>query len=130
MSRITGKFIAVILALWLPLFSGNALAMSVAMRTTHHGSHSAVAAQQDALHCDSTAQQHAHHAAVAPDQSAGHQSAAEECGVCHLACCGYLAVTSLEVTGGQPPATVFLPASAQFRSITSTPLDPPPLARI
>lgn len=134
MSRTFGKFIAVILAIWLPLFSGNALAVSVAMQSMGGDCHSA-AAQQDELkpHCASTVQQHAHHEQLAADTelSAGHQDqpAGEDCGTCHLACCGYLAAVSIEVMGAQPSALLYLPATAQFQSITSTPLDPPPLAR-
>ncbi len=131
MFRATRKFIAVILAIWLPLFSGNALAMSVAMQAMRGDCHS-TAAQQDELHCASTVQQHAHHDQLAAeqDQSTSHQgNAGDDCGTCHLACCGYLAAASIEVMGAQPSAMLYLPATAQFQSITSTPLDPPPLAR-
>jgi len=132
MLRTTRKFIAVILAIWLPLFSGNALAVSVAMQSMHGDGHPAVT-QQGTPHCDSTVQQHAHHAqpAADQDQSAGHQGqpAGDDCGTCHLACCGYMAAASIEVTDAQPSARLFTPLSTQFQSITPIPLDPPPLAR-
>jgi hypothetical protein len=134
MSHTVGKFIAVILAIWLPLFSGNALAVSVAMQSMGGGHHSVVA-QQGEPHtdCASTVQQHTQHARLAADQdqSAGHQEqpAGEDCGTCHLACCGYMAAASIEVTDAQPSDRLFTPFSTQFQSITSTPLDPPPLAR-
>jgi len=130
MFRTTRQFIAVILAIWLPLFSGNALAVSVAMQSA--GGDCPAVAQQDRLrqHCISTMQQHAQF----PADQAGHQDqqdpAGEDCGTCHLACCGYLAAVSIEVMGDQPSARLFLPISTQFQSITSTPLDPPPLARV
>ena len=134
MSHAAGKFIAVILAIWLPLFSGNALAVSVAMQPMGGDHHSIVVQQGEPdAHCASTMQQHPHHAqpAADQDQSAGHQDqlAGEDCGTCHLACCGYLAAASIEVMGAQPSAMLFLPTTAQFQSITSTLLDPPPLAR-
>ena len=142
MFRATRKFIAVILAIWLPRFSGNVLAVSVAMQAMRGDCHS-TAAQQDELHCASTMQQHAHHDQLAADQSAGHPDqqnqgqqnqdqqnpAGEDCGTCHLACCGYMAAAPIEVMEAQPAAKLFTLLSTQFRSITSTPLDPPPLAR-
>jgi len=136
MLRTFGKFIAVILAIWLPLFSGNALAASIAMQSMGGDRHSAVAKQGEPhAHCASTVQQHTQHAQLATDQdqSAGHQDqpnpADENCGTCHLACCGYMVAAPAKVMGAQPSARLFATLSSQFQSITSTPLDPPPLAR-
>lgn len=136
MLRTIGKFIAVILAIWLPLFSGNALAVSVAMQAMGGDRHSAVAQQGEPhAHCVSIMQQHTQHAQLAADQdqSAGHQEQqnhdGKDCGTCHLACGGYMAAASIEVMKAQPSARLFTPLSSQFQSITTTPLDPPPLAR-
>lgn len=136
MSRTIGKFIAVILAIWLPLFSGNALAVSIAMQAMGGDRHGAVAQQgEPRMHCPSTAQQHMQHSRLAADQnqSADHQEqqnpAGENCGTCHLACCGYMATAPIEVMEAQPSARLFTPLLSQFQSITTTPLDPPPLAR-
>jgi len=128
MSHTVGKYIAVILAIWLPLFSGNALAVSVAMQSMGGDCHPAMALKGEPRpHCASTAQQHAQHEQLAAvdDRSAG-----EDCGTCHLACCSYLAAASFEVMADHPSAVLYSPVSTQFQSITSTPLDPPPLARI
>jgi hypothetical protein len=126
MYRATGKFVAVLLAIWLPLFSGNALAMSVAMQ--RGGSHP-VAAQQEA-HCDPVMQQHAYHDAADQNQSVGQEhSDGGDCGICHLACCGYLATALVKVADARPPALRFLPVLTYFHSFTTAPLDPPPLAR-
>jgi hypothetical protein len=143
MSRLSRQFVAVLLAIWLPLFSGNALAVSVVMQAdccdghassvqpvethSHHASehrhmqHNRLAMQQDqaAGHCD---QQNDHH---------DHQSSScKSCGVCHLACCGYLAAVAIELAAVQPLALSFTSYSLQFQSVISTPLDPPPLARV
>jgi bacterioferritin-associated ferredoxin len=145
MLHTAGKFIAVILAIWLPLFSGNTLAVSIAMQAMGGDCHSAVAQQGEARpHCASTVQQHAQHEQLAagqgqsaghPDQQNQHQQnqhqqnpAGEDCGTCHHACCSYLAAASIEVTEAQPSAGLYSLVSTQFQSITSTPLDPPPLA--
>jgi len=137
MSRTIGKFIAVILAVWLPLFSGNALAVSIAMQSMTGDCHSAVA-QRGEPHkdCASAMQQPMHHAQLdaATDQSTGHQeqqnSAGKNCGTCHLACCGYMVAAPAKVMEAQPSARLFTPLLSQFQSITTTPLDPPPLARV
>ncbi|OGT09932.1 MAG: hypothetical protein A3J49_19410 [Gallionellales bacterium RIFCSPHIGHO2_02_FULL_57_16] len=134
MHRTIGKFIAVILAIWLPLFSGNALAASIAMQAMTGDCHSAVA-QQEEPHkgCASAMQQHHAQLDAKTDQSAGHhdrQNADDEnCGTCHLACCGYMVTASAKAMEVQPSARMFATISSQFQSITSTPLDPPPLAR-
>ena len=141
MSHATGKFIAVILAIWLPLFSGNALAASVAMQAMAGGHHTAVVQPgEPQSHCPSTMQQHAHQDQydASLDQSASHpeqqnqdqqNAPGENCGTCHFACCGYMAAATVEVTDAQSPARLFASMSTQFQSINSTPLDPPPLAR-
>jgi len=143
MFRTIKKFIAVLLAVWFPLFSGNALAVSVAMQTMS-GDCCAAVAQQDEHHARHATTTHQHtqpvQIAVLQDQSAqchepqnDHQdqqnSPCENCGVCHLACSGYLATVAIKVAESQPLAQLFTDFSAQFQSIASTPLDPPPLAR-
>jgi len=136
MHRTIGKFIAVILAIWLPLFSGNALAASIAMQSVSGNCHSAAAQQSEHQpHCASTMQQPMHHAQIdtGMDQPAGHQDqpnpAGDNCGTCHSACCGYMVTASAKAMEVQPSARMFATISSQFQSITSTPLDPPPLAR-
>lgn len=137
MSRTIGKFIAVTLAIWLPLFSGNALAVSVVMQSMAGDCHSALAQQSEHQpHCASTMQQPMHHAQLDEDanQSGSHHdqqnTTDDNCGTCHLACCGYLATATIDVMGAQPSVSLFTIFSTQFQSITSTPLDPPPLARV
>ena len=134
MSHTAEKFIAVILAIWLPLFSGNALAASVAMQAMAGAHHSAVTEPGESMsHC--AAMQHAPqtHPDANLDQSAGHQgqqnAAGDSCGTCHLACCAYLAAAPVEVTKAQSAARLFASLSTQFQSTTPAPLDPPPLAR-
>ena len=116
--------------LWLPLFSGSALAASLAMQ----------AQQGD---CHQTAMQHGedmsmHHHDAAMDQAATHDhSAAQDqtdsscnaCGVCHLACSGYLAVPGLAAPDMPQAVAATTPYTVSFHSVTSTPLVPPPLVR-
>lgn len=137
MSQSARKFIAVLLALWLPLFSGSVLAASVSMQY-HLGQDHSVQSHDDSdqlatmQHGDSCEQQFAsasdtqHHAA-----SHDHQDKkCTACGVCHLACSGYLAVSDLSgLTQHQPEATVAV-YLLSFNSTTSLPLLPPPLARV
>ena len=137
MSHSLRKFIAILMLLWLPLFSGNVLAVSVVMQTMDDGHQGTVAQQGEPhMHCSATVQQHAQHArlAVAQDQSADHQdqqsSAHENCGTCHFACGGYMATASIKVMDAQPLVRLFTTPSPQFQSITLIPLDPPPLARV
>ena len=138
MFRPIGKFVAVLLAIWLPLFSGSALAASVAMQTTsgdchpvavqpnrHHTPHVSTNHQHDSLHNDQPAASQ-HHAAVQHDQQ---NSSCKDCGVCHFACSGYLATVTVSVTGDQLLAQNYTSSSTQFQSFSSAPLDPPPLAR-
>ncbi|MDO8351653.1 MAG: DUF2946 domain-containing protein [Gallionella sp.] len=121
----TRKFIAVLLAVWLPLFSGGVLAESLSMQlqrgSCHEAAHNAVA------------DEHAHHSlapAAVEDQSTDpHGSSCNACGVCHLACSGYLAGSNLSGLAVQRAAISVVSYLLSFHSITSIPLLPPPLAR-
>lgn len=130
------KFVAILVLLWLPLFSGNALAVSIVIQAMGGDCHTIVSQQGEPhLHCPPSAQQYAQRFQLAADQgqSTGYQeqqgSDSNSCGVCHLACCGYLATAPIEVTDIQLPVRLSTFVSTQFQSFTSAPLDPPPLAR-
>jgi hypothetical protein len=145
--RLPRKVIAVLLAIWLPLFSGNALAASIAMQSMSGDCHvvKPVAVQHGTApssanhsHLASTTHQHMQLAAdrstvLQAQQSHQHDQqdpAHNDCGVCQLACCGYLAAVTIVVAQIHLSGQLFAPASMQFQSITSAPLDPPPLARV
>jgi hypothetical protein len=136
MFRLFSKFVAVLLVVWLPLFSGNALAASIALQSMNGDCHTAVAQQVShrSQHV-SASHQHIHHAqpAANQDQSAEphdqQNSSCDNCGVCQLACSGYLAAVVINVAEAQLSAQSFMLSSAQFQSVTSAPLDPPPLVR-
>jgi hypothetical protein len=140
MLRTFKKFIAVLLAVWLPLFSGNALAMSVAMPTMDGDC--PMAAQQGGHDSQQTSAAHQYtqppHLAAHQDAPAGdcdnHQdqqsSTHGNCGVCQLACCGYMAAATIKTSKAQLLAQLFTPVLTQFQSTTPTPLDHPPLARV
>lgn len=144
MVYLSRKFVAVVLALWFPLFSGNALAVSVAMQAMNGDCRTAVT-QQVSLPSqhDSVAHQHMHHAQQAgdQDQAAAHQeqpnssnyqqkSPCNNCGVCQLACSGYLAPVTISVADDEPFSQSFILVSTQFQSVTLALLVPPPLALV
>ncbi len=122
------KLFALLLAVWLPFFSGHALATSITMQMMA-GSCPMIAAMHD--HAQTTQQ------SADQDQAAGHgsegagqNSSCHDNGVCHFACMGYLAAVDNAVKHNQPAAQTYLQFSILFQSITSAPLDPPPLARV
>ena len=114
MFRLPRKFVAVLMLLWLPLSSGNALAVSVSMEA--HGT------------CHEMAMSDMQHHDIHP-HAVRHGMSCDDCGVCHLACAGYLAVPSLELAILQLDGQPLTPYLASFHSYTPTPLDPPPLTR-
>ena len=152
MFQFARKFIAVLLALWLPFFSGSALAASVSMQfhsgQFHAGQfHSgqaqqmnhepsyyedghdfAMPAMQQAMQEGDSCEQHVGAAdAHAQDH---HDKKCAACGVCNIACSGYLAVSCLSgliLQQADASLTVYL---LSFDSTTSIPLLPPPLARV
>jgi len=129
------KYLAIFLAIWLPLFSGYALANSIVMQNMHgdcHGAQQVSIAPQN----EPDLHQHMHHVQLTADkhQPAGqHHSQIpacnDNCGVCQLACSGYLATVTFVVLEAQPSSQTFTLVSTQYQSITSAPLVPPPLAR-
>lgn len=125
MSRLTRKFVAVLMLLWLPLFSASALAASVSMQMPQGHCQEAAASQAMA---DMDMGEHPHHGempAMADEQSPSCSS----CGICHLACTAYLAVPGVGLSAIQPGAHEIAPYLVSFHSVTSAPLLPPPLAR-
>jgi hypothetical protein len=133
MMRLTRKFVAVLLAVWLPLFSGNALAASIGMRASS-GDCDVMRPVSHLSQHDSSLHQHMHHHQLAANQEQQniphHQrhSSCNDCGVCQVACSGYLAAVMINVADAQPAPQSFTLSASQFQSFTSAPLDPPPLA--
>jgi len=126
MIRITEKFAAVLMAVWLPLFAGNALAVSIGMQTVSGHCHEFQAANAGANH---TYQASTLHQSMQQDQQADqNQLPHKDCGVCQLSSCGYMASASVEVVKAAVASIPYLPVSAQFQSVVYVPLVPPPLA--
>lgn len=127
------KFVAVLLAIWLPLFSGNALAESVAMQSKGGGCHAAVA-QQSGHHLRHVQAGHLHQTQLAanPDLPSGHHeqqnSSCKNHTVCHLACCGYVAGSAPVIIAAQQADRIFAPYLDTPRTLTLPLFDPPPLA--
>ncbi|MBU0622360.1 MAG: DUF2946 domain-containing protein [Gammaproteobacteria bacterium] len=125
MSRQIRKFVAVLMLLWLPLFTGNALASSIAMQMQQGGCDEAAAMQ--AMSHQDMGEHHMHHEMPAAADESG--TACNDCSLCHLACTGYLAVPEAELVAALAPALETTPYLVVLNSHTSAPLVPPPLAR-
>lgn len=130
MSKLTRKFVAVLMLLWLPLSGASAFAATISMQMQRGAGHEA--AMQEMQHAD--AGEHQHHCGTSDMQDqAGTQehgdSTCNACGVCHLACSGYLAVPAVAAPEGQASAPLAAPYRVSFHSVVFTPLLPPPLAR-
>lgn len=112
--------------LWLPIFTGSALAASVSMRLQQGGCHES-AMSQAMVHEDMGMGDHQmHHDQTPVDE---HSPSCSDCGLCHLACTAYLAVTGAAVTAFDATALESTPYLVVFHSRTSAPLVPPPLVR-
>jgi len=111
MSNRARKLIAVLLAIWLPLFSGSALAASVMMQLPSDS------CQEMEMKMDG------HDMKPASAQC-------DTCDVCHLACGSYLAVQAISHPDALPAVATVTPYLFSFNSITSLPLLPPPLALV
>lgn len=120
MTRSARKFVAMLMLLWLPIFTGSALAATVSMQLPHGSCHEA----QTMMHGD-THEHHPHHREQAPADE--HAPSCNTCGVCHLACTGYLAVPSTELAAVSTGTADITPYLVAFRSVTFAPLVPPPL---
>lgn len=124
MSPFLKKLIAVLLAIWLPLMTGNSLAASIPMQLQQGSCHEMDEMQAMEGHHHSAADQD--FAQPGQDQSDGSCS---NCGICHLACSGYLAVPGINAPTLQQDNDSLTPYLLSFHSITSIPLLPPPLSR-
>jgi hypothetical protein len=124
MSRLFRKLIAVLMLLWMPIFTGSALAASVSMQLPKGGCDEAAMSQAMSNTAMAMGEHHMHHGEK-PVPAGEHST----CGVCQLACTGYLAVPSVEMSAVLKVARESTPYLAAFSSIPSTPLLPPPLVR-
>jgi len=126
MSRLSRKFVAVLMLLWLPIFTGSAFAASVSMQLQRGTCHE-VATSTAMSHDDSDPHQHHSEAPTVTEQQ---DTSCSACGICHLACTGYLIAPNGETAAEQAASLESTPFLAVFSSFTSAPLDPPPLARV
>lgn len=129
MTRSARKFIAVIMLLWLPVFTGSALAASVSMQLSQGGCHES-AASQSMSHAGMDMGEHHIHHGDKPIPADEHSPSNSVCGVCHLACTAYLAVPVVSIAAAPSAAGEITPYLVVFNSVTSVPLLPPPLVRV
>jgi hypothetical protein len=128
MTRFARKFVAVLMLLWLPVFTGSALAASVSMQLPQAGCHETATAQTMSHEGMDMGEHHMHHSDV-PASADEHNPSCSSCGVCHLACTGYLGVPDVAMAAVQTAALETTPYLVVFHSFTSAPLVPPPLVR-
>ena len=126
MFRSSRKFIAVFLLMWLPLFTGSALAATVSMQMQQGKSHEVAAANMMSHAGMAGHHQHPCKMQASTDE---HGPSCDTCGVCHLACTGYLAVPGMKMIPVQTASSEVTPYLVSFDSIVSAPLVPPPLVR-
>ena len=110
--------------LWLPVFTGSALAESVAMQVQHDCCPASGISQMDMDHAGMDMGDHQMQHDDMPTPGGDHGA----CGVCQLACSAYMAVP-LVSTPVQTATREITPFLLAFDSVTFTPLLPPPLAR-
>jgi hypothetical protein len=128
------KFIALLLAIWLPLFSGSALAGAVAMQAKGGDCHVAVTQLNEHYpHHISTTHEHQGQLAANSDLPSGQQdqpnTSCKNHAICHLACCGYVANSILTIVAEQQPDRAFTPYLVTPRTLTLPLFDPPPITR-
>jgi hypothetical protein len=133
MTRSTRKFIAVIMLLWLPVFTGSALAASVSMQLPQGECHDA-AMSHEAMNMDMAMDMNMDMSNMSMDEhqpvpAGEHGPSCNDCGVCHLACTGYLTVTGVSAAVAHTAAIEITPYLVAFNSVTTVPLLPPPLVR-
>jgi hypothetical protein len=127
MNRLTRKFIAVLMLMWLPIATGSALAASISMQMPRAADCHETAEMQAMSHDGMTGHHMHHHEMPAPAEK--QDASCDTCGVCHLACAGYLAVPAAATVAVQTAAREATPYVVFFQSVTSVPLLPPPLVR-
>ncbi len=131
MNRTFRNFVAILLAIWLPLFSGAAFASSVAMQNMSGDCEKMSMLDIGTLPASSL---HHDYAVGSHDITDGqHDQENSPCSnhsVCHFACIGYLVTVVVNETAVQQFASVYSNAATQFQSYISALLDPPPLARV
>ncbi len=133
MNRFIKKITAVLMLLWLPVFTGNALAASVSMQLPQGECHDA-AMSHEAMNMDMAMDMNMDMTNMNMDEhqqvpAGEHSPSCNDCGICHLACTGYLSVPGVSIAAVQTAAREITPYLVVFNSVTSVPLLPPPLVR-
>jgi len=108
--------------LWLPVFSGSALAASVSMQMPSSSCHEAMSSHA------MSGETH-QHASTMHSSSDKHAPASGGCGLCHLACTAFLSADSQKLVPLESTASIATPYLVVFISVSSAPLLPPPLVR-
>jgi hypothetical protein len=125
MSPLLRKLVAVLMLLWMPIFTGSALAASVSMQLPQGGCDEAAMSQAMSSIAMAMGEHHMHHGEK-PVPAGKHST----CAVCQLTCTGYLAMPCIEMSAVLTAARENTPFLVAFSSVPSIPLLPPPLVRV
>lgn len=122
------KCVAVFLAIWLPLFSGSAFAISVGMQMQRSSCHGASMRHQQSSEAETDQKAHTE-VSTEHHQTSSHNPKdlpCKACGVCHFACNGSVLLSNIDGLSTQQADSLFIPNLFSFHSISSTPLLHPP----
>jgi len=129
MTRSARKFISAIMLLWLPVFTGSALAATIPMQLPHGECHDSAMSHESMKMGNMDMGKHHMHQGIKHATTDENSPNCSSCGVCHLACTGYLAVPGADILALQAVVLEITPYLVVFKSFTSAPLVPPPLVR-
>ena len=123
MRKLTRKFVAVLLMLWLPLSMGSALASVITMQMQHGDRHELTIPGMQNQDMGVQVPHHGQHLHRQTDKSCN------GCGTCHLACNAYMTASHASAPAMLLPAQEYVPQLVSYESVSTIPLLPPPLAR-
>jgi len=131
--HLSKRFFSVFLAIWLPLFSGYALADSIEVQNMAGSSHGEQHSSQAILAYPGShmSMNHVPMAGYTRHMNNSHESSDSTCGgVCNIACSGFLVSMSMVLPEILSSIQPYIYSFSRFKSTTLNPLDRPPLRQV